>query len=235
MPRASDPTCGQAKAGLEPLDEVSNIVTVMKHLLCAPVTTLGVLCNLIVTPILRGKDFYPRLTDEQTSLERFKGLPKVNSGVCCHTGGPRTLKRPSTLEQEQEHGPKVKPRAWLPCAADSFTLLSQPMTFAHSHVPTTTEARYVGSNETSGQRTPPQNATPVKFTPAFSLPQCLRQETAKQVWLRAHSVPLFFLKELLAFKRTAFQSTQCSLHPSGCVHLCFSNDYPSAQASDNRV
>ena len=34
-PRALELTCGQAKAGLEPLDEVSNIITVTKHLLCA--------------------------------------------------------------------------------------------------------------------------------------------------------------------------------------------------------
>lgn len=127
MPRASDLTCGQAKAGLEPLDEVSNIITVAKHLLCAPVTTMDVLCNLILTPILRGKDFYPRLTDKQTSLERFKGLPKVSSGVCGQTGGPQTLKRPSTLEQEQVHGPRVKPHS----AATAHDL--HPLTRANHH------------------------------------------------------------------------------------------------------
>lgn len=82
---------GQVKAGLEPFAKVSNHIIVMKHLLCA---RCGDGCSVQFITFdphthLKGKDFYPQLTDEKTGLERLGDLPKVTGRGRGQTGDSR--------------------------------------------------------------------------------------------------------------------------------------------------
>lgn len=67
---------GQANAGLEPLDKVSNLLTVMKHLVCAGHGDGCLVQFATFDPHthLRGKDFDPQLRDEKGDLERLRDL-----------------------------------------------------------------------------------------------------------------------------------------------------------------